>query len=40
MALDGKKIKVLRDDFSGSTGIDTQEDLKKVESYLAKLKNN
>ena len=36
----GKKIKVLRDDFSGSTGIDTLEDLKKVESYLAKLKNN
>ncbi len=36
----GKKIKVLRDDFSGSTGVDTQEDLKKVESYLTKLKNN
>ena len=36
----GKKIKVLRDDFSGSTGVDTQEDLKRVESYLTKLKNN
>ena len=35
----GKKIKVLRDDFSGSTGVDTQEDLKRVESYLTKLKN-
>ena len=36
----GKKIKVLRDDFSGSTGIDTPEDLKRVESYLTKQKNN
>ena len=36
----GKKIKVLRDDFSGSTGIDTPEDLKRVESYLTKLKND
>ncbi|MEL0325804.1 MAG: 3-deoxy-manno-octulosonate cytidylyltransferase, partial [Burkholderiaceae bacterium] len=36
----GRKIKVLRDDFSGSTGIDTQEDLKRVESYLTNLKNN
>ena len=36
----GKKIKVLHDDFSGSTGIDTLEDLKRVESYLTKLKND
>jgi len=36
----GKKIKVLRDDFSGSIGIDTQEDLERVESYLTKLKNH
>ena len=35
----GKKIKVLRDDFSGSMGIDTQDDLKKVEAYLTKLKD-
>ena len=35
----GKKIKVLRDNFSGSTGIDTQEDLIRVESYMTKLKN-
>ena len=34
----GKKIKVLRDDSSRSIGIDTLEDLKKVESYLTRQK--